>query len=80
MDETRTAQRRRVVKAGKIAFNHGGSIDCRIRNFSDTGACLELESPVGVPNAFTLVIERDGMERQSYVVWRSARQIGVRFA
>jgi hypothetical protein len=36
MDEHRIAPRRRVLKAGSIAFG-GGTIDCTVRSISDTG-------------------------------------------
>jgi hypothetical protein len=42
--EKRVAPRHRVLKAAKIEFG-GSVIDCSIRNISDTGAALEVESP-----------------------------------
>jgi hypothetical protein len=78
MDEHRQRQRQRILKAGTISFDHAG-IDCTIRNVSDTGACLEIESPVGIPNNFTLVISKDNLKRPCHVAWRSARRIGIRF-
>ena len=78
MNENRRSLRQRVLKAGMISFDHAG-IDCTVRNISDNGASLEVESPVGVPNDFTLVINKDGVKRPCHVTWRSARRIGVRF-
>jgi hypothetical protein len=40
MPMDRIAPRRRILKAGSIQFG-GGSIDCTIRNLSETGAALE---------------------------------------
>jgi hypothetical protein len=37
MDEHRTSQRQRILKAGTILFDRGAGIDCTVRNFSDTG-------------------------------------------
>lgn len=71
--------RRRVLKSGTISFGLGASIDCILRNVSETGALLEIESPVGIPDEFLLVIKKDNIARNCSVVWRSARQIGVRF-
>jgi hypothetical protein len=79
MDEHRTSQRQRILKAGTILFDRGAGIDCTVRNFSDTGACLEIASPIGIPNDFTLVISKDNVKRTCHVAWRSARRIGVRF-
>jgi len=36
-DEHRIAARHRVLKGGRIQFG-GGSIDCTVRNISETGA------------------------------------------
>ena len=41
MDEKRKVTRHRTFKAGSIAFNRAGTIDCRVRNMSPAGACLE---------------------------------------
>ena len=78
MDEHRTAPRRRFLKGGRISFG-GGVIDCTIRNLSETGAALEVGSPVGIPERFTLVVEADHLHLPCRVVWRKERRIGVRF-
>jgi hypothetical protein len=78
MNNTRKALRHRVLKAGTIIFG-GGGISCTVRNFSDTGAALDVVSPVGIPNAFTLVLEGEAAKRQCRVVWRKERRIGVVF-
>ena len=78
MDERRDKARRRVLKAGTIEFG-GGAIDCTVRNFSDTGAALDVTSPVGIPERFTLVIQADGTHLACTVVWRKEKRIGVRF-
>lgn len=79
MDEHRLHPRQRTLKAGTIAFDRASGIDCLLRNISDAGACLEVASPIGVPETFILVIEKDGLRRSCRVAWRSAKRIGVRF-
>ena len=78
VDEHKTASRRRLLKAGKISFG-GGAIDCTVRNLSETGAALEVSSPVGIPEQFTLVIEADHIHVPCRVVWRKDTRIGVHF-
>ena len=68
----------RVLKAGSIEFN-GGVIDCTIRNVSDTGAAIEVASPVGVPDSFWLVVSGDHTRRHCRVAWRTDKRIGVAF-
>ena len=49
MNEHRTAPRKRVLKAGTIEFG-GGAIDCTVRNLSETGAAIEIMSPLYIPS------------------------------
>ena len=84
MDEHRNAPRHRVLKSAMIEFG-GGGIDCVVRNMSDTGAALEVTSPLGIPERFSLVITQERQERQERLVkpcrvmWRKEKRIGVRF-
>jgi PilZ domain len=78
MDEHRTTPRRRQLKAGRISFG-GGTIDCTIRNFSEAGAALDVTTPVGIPEHFTLVVEADNLHLPCRVIWRKEKRIGVRF-
>ena len=79
MDERRDKSRHRVLKAGTIEFGGGGAIDCTIRNLSDTGAALDVTSPVGIPDHFKLLVQADGTHLACTVVWRKEKRIGVRF-
>jgi hypothetical protein len=79
VDEHRIATRRRFLKAGRISFGGGAAFDCTVRNLSETGAALEVISPVGIPERFTLVIEADHLHVPCRVIWRKERRIGVHF-
>ena len=78
MNERRDKARHRVLKAGTIEFG-GGAIDCTVRNFSETGAALDVTSPVGIPDHFTLFVPADGTHLPCHVVWRKEKRIGVKF-
>jgi len=78
MVEGRKAPRHRVLKAGTITFG-GGGISCTVRNFSNTGAALDVISPVGIPDVFTLVLEVEATKLRCRVVWRKETRIGVVF-
>ena len=71
-------QRQNVMKAGIILFGCSG-IDCLVRNISDGGANLEVESQIGIPSSFDLVINVEHSNHHCHVVWRKARRIGVAF-
>ncbi len=76
--ERRGDQRRRVLKKGSIEFS-SSAIDCSIRNLSDQGAMLEVESQVGIPREFTLVVPTDAIRRNSRVAWIKEKRMGVKF-
>jgi hypothetical protein len=78
MGDGRKAPRHRVLKAGTIAFG-GGGITCTARNLSDTGAALDVTSPVGIPDSFTLVLDTETTRRPCRVVWRREKRIGIVF-
>ena len=77
--EQRQAKRHRTLKGGKIVFNDGRStISCTVRNLSETGALLRVESVIGIPEMFELLIA--GAEsRRASVVRRTAKELGIRF-
>ena len=77
MVEKRLSQRQRVLKAGTISFG-GGVIDCTIKNWSKAGAALDVASPIGVPEQFTL-IGHDDRKLACRIIWRSPARIGVAF-
>ena len=79
MIERRTAQRHRVLKQGTLAFSGGGSTECVVRNISSNGARVDIASPVGLPESFTLVITADHFMRHCHAVWNSNLRIGVAF-
>src|ERR1039457_3745585 len=79
MDERRKVQRHRTLKAGSITFNRDGGVDCRVRNLSPAGACLEVASQLGIPDAFVLVVEIDHVKASCHVIWRTATRLGVVF-
>jgi hypothetical protein len=78
MGDGRRAPRHRVLKAGTIAFG-GGGITCTARNLSDTGAALDVTSPVGIPDSFILVLDTETAQRPCRVVWRKEKRIGIVF-
>ena len=57
LDEKRGTQRQ------PISFD-GSGIDCLVRNMSDEGANLEVESQIGIPNSFDLVIDSEHSNHQ----------------
>jgi len=79
MADGRKAPRHRVLKAGTISFGGGGGITCTVRNLSDTGAALDVTTPVGIPDSFVLVLDTEDAQRPCRVVWRKEKRIGIVF-
>jgi len=79
MKERRKLSRHRTFKAGSIAFNRAGGIDCRVRNLSAIGACLEVASQIGIPDDFILVVETEHLKQHCHVIWRTDGRLGVAF-
>ena len=79
-DDARRAPRHRVLKAGIIASNGRHlTIACTVRDLSDTGARLRVDGSLNAPDTFELIIEMDGLEADCEVVWRSGKDVGVRY-
>ena len=80
MDEDRREiSRSRTFLGGKVVINEAGSvIDCLVRNKSDDGCQIIVESQVGIPNNFELII-KDDEKYPCVVMWRKADKIGVKF-
>jgi hypothetical protein len=49
-----------------------------VRNLSAGGACLIVETPIGIPDSFDLLLDQASV-RHCRVVWRKATQIGVNY-
>jgi PilZ domain-containing protein len=74
----RASRRKRVLKAGTIEFG-GSAITCMLPNMSDIGAMLDVVTPVGIPDHFTLVLRANKHRMPCRVVWRKEKRIGVVF-
>jgi hypothetical protein len=76
----RNADRRRVLKAGVIAYNgRHVTLPCGVRDLSQVGARLQVDGSVSAPDTFELLVDLDGLEAACEVVWRRGSEIGVRF-
>lgn len=79
MEEKRNSPRHRTLKGAYIVFNEDRStISCVVRNLSEGGALLRVDSVVGIPDGFALVIA-GGLRREVRVIRRSGNEIGVMF-
>lgn len=77
--DPRSRLRRRVLKAGRILFGGCVTLECSVRDISDTGARLEFKDAAQVPDTFQLFVELDGLSAECAVAWRRATIVGVGF-
>lgn len=76
--ERRQEQRHRVLKGALVIFGkHTQVFDCLVRNLSDKGAKLVLESTLGIPKTFELLIFSEGRIAPAAMVWRTEKEIGA---
>jgi hypothetical protein len=80
MAERRKSDRARTFFGGMIAFNKRNStMDCRVRDFSSTGARVHLTNTAVIPDQFDLTIARKERSFRARMVWRSVDEAGVTF-
>ena len=80
MAERRRYRRQRMLKRVKIAFNEGlyGSVECTLRNKSDTGALLKLDGYFTLPENFKLMIDQQP-PIEVRLVWQKGDLVGIAF-
>ena len=77
MEERRESSRLRLLKSGKILLGKA-SVPCTVRNLSDGGARLQVQSTFGLPASFELALG-DRPPRPCKVKWLDATTLRVRF-
>ena len=76
----RRHNRRREVRLGAHAKVLGRArIPCVVRNISSTGALIEFETAIALPQAFRLDIDADLFEAHCEVCHQHGRMFGVQF-
>lgn len=77
MDERRPAPRMRMLKSGKILLGKH-VVPCTVRNLSETGACLQVQTTAGLPSQFSFAMA-DQPPRICKIIWRDDTKMGVQF-
>ena len=78
--DKRKSRRRSVYYLARLELRPGKPVGCILSDISDTGARIDVPYPDKVPERFLLWLTDSGNARRTCtVVWRKARQIGVKF-
>ena len=79
-EETKVAVRQRTFLKGTLYYdNRRASIECVIRDISETGARLSFEHPVTVPDGVELFIPHKQQTLRARVLRRGPNEIGIAF-
>ncbi|MGY4288190.1 hypothetical protein ACVWXO_007410 [Bradyrhizobium sp. LM2.7] len=65
-------------RPGVIEF-YGHTVSCLVRSLSESGAALDVISPLGIPDRFTLALPLEGTTHRYRLIWRREIEIGVTF-
>jgi hypothetical protein len=77
--DKRRCPRRRQLKDGKVVLSNWTTIDCTIRDVSDTGVRLTFGAPTGLPDAFKLLFVSGHSMRDVKTVWQRGLAAGIEF-
>ncbi len=78
--EQRRAPRLHLGKEGTIKFSaRHAPCPCVVRDISEAGARLKVQSVNRVPDTFQLSIEPEDFSAECIVVWRAETEVGVIF-
>jgi hypothetical protein len=77
-DRRQPPARRRLLKSGKILLGID-PIPCTIRNMSERGACLQVQTTAGIPAIFVFQRAGEPAARTCKTIWRDNTRIGFMF-
>ena len=80
MLDRRASPRSKSFLQGRIYFNNRlSSVDCIIRDITETGARLKFGEPITVPETFELNIPNKQETLRAHLVWHHGTEIGIAF-
>ena len=78
--DLRRSPRLKAIKSGQIIVEESGdTLDCTIRNISETGAMLRFEDDVELPKKVQLVILSHDIHVRADVIWNNGAEAGIEF-
>jgi len=79
MQDRRANARDKVLYGGVAEINDTSTIDCVVRNFSESGACVEVDASARIAREIKVTIARKGRSYLARMIWRQANRIGLAF-
>ncbi len=79
--EARSRHRRRCFRGASIVFNARSSlISCTVKDMSDAGARLQVDTTADIPSEFELHFPQLQFTARARLAWRHGRDCGVSLA
>jgi hypothetical protein len=80
MRDRRSSARQKSFLQGRIYYNNRrSSVDCLVRDISETGAKLVFSSAVTIPDVVEVYLSNKEEVRRARVQWRRGDEVGVDF-
>ena len=79
MQERRSITRSRVLKGAKIIIGSASTIDCVVRNVTNSGARVQIANTIDLPETLELTLDAGFTIRPCRVAWRSVTETGLQF-
>ena len=78
--DLRRSPRLKAIKSGQIIVEGtGDTLDCTIRNISESGAMLRFEDDIELPEKVQLVILSHDIHVRADVIWNNGAEAGIEF-
>jgi hypothetical protein len=78
MQELRKSMRKRTFLGGGLAFQgRYATLDCTVRNLSETGARIAVDGSAILPDEFDFMLTRNDRAYRARLVWRNAEAAGL---
>jgi hypothetical protein len=76
----RSAPRLRTLLLARAEFNGGATtVECTVRDLSETGARIQVPSSAVLPPKFTLFVPKHGRRYDAVIRWQREGFIGIEF-
>jgi hypothetical protein len=78
MTERRGPLRHKTFIKGRIYFNNGlSTMDCIVRDVSETGSRIEVSEGIALPDAFEIYLPNKDEHFRAKVEWRKGDNLGI---
>ena len=79
VQERRKLSRSRILKDAKLVVGSASTLDCVVRNITNTGARIEIANTMQLPEVVGLTFDGGRTLQECQVVWRRVTETGLKF-